>query len=160
MRSMLLAAPLLLVAVPAAAQYAPPHPPPYGYDVPPPYGYTPPPPGPGSQLGAVLDDPHLADRVTDLMHGLTDAVLDLPVGDLQAAVEGRPPTRRDHDRTLGSGQTRRDIHRQIAESRGTIRAGQQAMQRSLPLIANAVGQASEQISRALDNLPSPAYPHY
>ena len=142
MRVPLLALPLLFVAVPAAAQYAPPRPP------------------VGAELGAVLSDPHLADRVTDTMQAMSDAMLNLPVGELEAAVEGRPATRDDHYRTLGSNVNRRELHRQIADSRGQIRAGQQAVARSIPVIAGALAQATDQISRAIENAPRPDYPRY
>lgn len=158
MRPLLIALPLLLVAAPAAAQYAPPP----GYDVPPP------PPGYGAPapLAGVLADPHLADRLADTLGAITDAVMNIPVGEVEAAVEGRPATLRDHRRTLGSEQERRDpyfrqrLQRQIADSRGAIRAGQQTMVRTLPVVTRALGQATEEINRAIDNLPRSDYPRY
>ena len=40
-----------------------------------------------------LTDPTTADKLASAMEALTKALLDLPVGEVQAAVEGREPPR-------------------------------------------------------------------
>ena len=81
MRAFRLMIPLLLVASPAVAR--PPADKPDPIVIPP-----------------ALTDPATADKLGAMAQGLSKAVLDLPVGEVEAAVEGRPVTPADRKLTV------------------------------------------------------------
>ncbi len=72
MRLARIALPLMLVATPAVAA-----------------------PRPAPQIPPELSDPAMADKLGQVAGALTRALMDLPVGELEAAVEGRPVTQAD-----------------------------------------------------------------
>jgi hypothetical protein len=133
----------LLAAQPADAQVAPPPPPPVAQPLPP-----------------QLTDPKTAERVTDAMEAISDAFLNLPVGEVQAAVEGRPPTPADRRLTVRQLDPKldRNLERKIAEARPRIQASMRAMATALPQIMQSLHQAREAIQRAAANMPDPNYP--
>ena len=53
------------------------------------------PPPPVVQLPPQLTDPATGDKLANVMQAMSRAFLNLPVGEVQAAVEGRPPTPAD-----------------------------------------------------------------
>ena len=53
------------------------------------------PPPPAVQLPPQLTDPATGDKLANVAQALSRAFLNLPVGEVQAAVEGRPPTPAD-----------------------------------------------------------------
>ena len=148
MRKLLSLALLAAVATPAAAQVAPPPPPPSYSD--PAYAQLPPEIANG---GAV-------DQIGNMVGAVTKALLDLPVGELEAAVENRPVTRQDRQRTVRSvtGTDERDVASSIEQSKGAVVAGGRAMARTLPVIREALNKAGEEIERATANVPQPGYP--
>jgi hypothetical protein len=94
-------------------------------------------------------------------------MLDLPVGELQAAVEGREPSAADKRRTIRDMAGRdpdleRKVERQVADAVPRMQAGMKAMAASVPAMARALEQAAEQmessIDRATANMPTPGYP--
>jgi hypothetical protein len=95
-----------------------------------------------------------------VLRAVAHAFLDLPVGEIQAAVENRPVRPEDRNRRVRdvAGVDERRIDREIAEGSGTLKAGTQAMARTLPVITRALNEASDEIARAVNNLPSPTYP--
>lgn len=107
-----------------------------------------------------LSDPALADRMTDVMHAMSAALLNLPVGEIEAAVQGRKPTPADRTRTVRSetGLDQAQLNRQIDGSRVAIRQGMKAMAEALPKIAGALDDARRQIETATANMPRPDYP--
>ena len=88
--------------------------------------------------------------------------MNLPVGELEAAIEGRPVTRADRQRTIGDSigdpYVEQRIERQAAASGRTIQAASQALANSLPAILQAIDGATADIERAIGNLPDPTYP--
>ena len=145
MRPVLLSS-LLLLASPALAQPAAP-------------------PSPETiQIPPELTDPAMADRLGAMMHSLSKAFLDMPIGEVQAAVEGRPANRADRRRTLrdlGRSQDpdfERNLQRQLADSRGAMRSGMQAMATALPAMSKALSEVAREMEKATANLPSPTYP--
>jgi hypothetical protein len=143
MRTSLAFASLLLIASPALAQ---------------------PPASPPAHVPPQLLDPRMADRVADTMQSLSKALLDLPVGELQAAVEGRAPTAADKKLTVRDLGRRddpnfdRNFRQQIAQARPAIEKGMKAMSAALPAIEKAVDDASRALDRAAANMPDPTYP--
>lgn len=125
-----------------------------------------PPPRAAPILPPVLTDPAMADQVGNVAGVLTRSLMNLPVGEVEAALEGRVPTRADRQRTvrdsIGDPYLDQRIAAEAAASGRTIQAVGQAASRalaaSLPSILQAVEGARGEIERAIGNLPSPAYP--
>ncbi|MEO5772993.1 MAG: hypothetical protein ABIQ32_02605 [Sphingomicrobium sp.] len=111
-----------------------------------------------------LDDPAMADRMTNVMQALTGAFLNLPVGEVQAAIEGRPATPVDKRTTVADLGRRDDpdfdrhIRQQIAGSGQAMRSGMKAMSSALPGMMKGLGEARAAMEKAIANMPSPAYP--
>jgi hypothetical protein len=116
------------------------------------------------QIPPELTDPATMARVGNMVGALSKAIMNMPVGDIQAAAEGRPATPADHNRTLrdiaggGDPNFEQNLQRQIAQSQVTMQAGMRAMAAAMPAISRAVSQAAEEIERATANLPSPTHP--
>ena len=141
MRLLLIALPLTLIAAPAMAQQSG-----------------------APQLPRELTDPAMADKVGKMAGALSRALLDLNVGEVQAAVEGRPVTQADRRRTVrdmaarGDPNIERNIERQATTSGAAIQAGAKAIAAALPAIIDAIDRAADEIDRATANLPQPGYP--
>lgn len=136
MRTALALIPLAMLAAPAVA--APP----------------PPPPAPP------LADPAMVDRMTNAMQAMTQSLMNLPVGQIQAAVEGRPVTPADRNRTLRDIEPGldRDVSSQIAQARPRIQAGMQALSEAMPAMMKSLHDAKKAWQRAEANMPDPNYP--
>ena len=102
----------------------------------------------------------VVDQLQPVLRAVAHAFLDLPVGEIQAAVENRPVRPEDHNRRVRdvAGIDERQLDREIARGSGSVKAGTQAISRSLPVITRALSEASDEIARTVNNLPSPAYP--
>ena len=141
MRALLIALPLMLVAAPAAAQQYP---------------------QPGPEVERVLNDPAMADTLGRVAGVLTRSLMNLPVGEMEAAIEGRPVTPADRARTVRDSVGDPDLERRVAaeaaQSGRTMQAAGKAMMSSLPAIMGAIGQAQDAIERAVANMPNPNYP--
>ncbi|MEO6246971.1 MAG: hypothetical protein ABIO85_00095 [Sphingomicrobium sp.] len=150
--------PLLAVTSPALSQGAP-YPAPY----PGPYTFPAPPTGMPA-IPQELFDPAVPAQLGRMAGALTGAFMRLPVGELEAAIAGRPVTPADRRKTVGSEARRdnpnieRDLQRDVASSAGRVQSGARAMQRAMPVVAQAMGQAVEAIERATANMPDPTYP--
>lgn len=139
MRKSLILLPLLLVPSPAFAQPAP-------------------------QLPPQLSDPATAQRLTDAMQSMSTALLNLRIGEMRAALEGRPPAPGERDLTVGDLARRDDpdfdrhFHDQIASVGPTMRLSVEAVNRALPEITRDLRDARKSIERAISNMPDPNYP--
>jgi hypothetical protein len=73
---------------------------------------------------------------------LTKAFLDLPVGELEAAIENRPATRQDRNRTVRSvtGTDERELTAESSKARRG-EGGGQAVARAVPVIRDALNKA-------------------
>ena len=118
-------------------------------------------------IPAELTDPAMAETLGRMLGALTKVMLDLPVGELQAAVEGRPPSAADRNRTMrdlagGGPDLERGIEREAVRAVPRLQAGMKAMASSLPAMAKALEEAAETMEGSLDraaaNLPQPGYP--
>ena len=143
MRYRLILLPLLACASPAMAQ---------------------PVPSDDIQLPRELADPATADRLADMAQGLAQAVLDMPVGEIKAAAEGRKASAAERRMTVRDMARRddpnfdRDIQQRIAQSGPAIRRSISALNQALPAITKSLQQASRAIERAAANMPDPTYP--
>lgn len=115
---------------------------------------------PAVQIPPEITDPRTADRLANAMEALSKAFLELPVGDVQAALEGRAATPSDHRRTVRTetGMSEREMHARIAASRPMIAQSMKAVQQSLPAMMQGLQQAQQALERAVANMPDPTYP--
>jgi hypothetical protein len=140
MHKTLLLMPLLICASPAFAQQAP------------------------SQLPPVLTDPATLGQVTDTAQAVTDALLNVRVGEVRAAVEGRQATSTERRMTVGDLARRDDpdfdrhLHENIARGRARVQQSMRAVNEALPAVMQALTDAQRSIERAVANLPDPSYP--
>ena len=139
MRNSLILLPLLALATPAVAQPAPP---------------------PGAEIQRALNDPATVDRIADAMQAVSRAIMDLPIGDVEAAVQGRkatPAERNKRVRDLAKVDPQQ-LQREIAEARPQIERSMKAFSAALPQVMDGLQRASDAIDRAAANLPDPNYP--
>ena len=138
MRVYLLLVPAALLAPPAMAQPAPPE----------------------IQIPKELFDPAMTDRLTDVLQVLSKTMLDMPVGEVEAALEGRQPTAADRRKTVRS-ETRmgeRELNQQIEAARPQMRAAMKAMSSALPAMMKGLSEAGRELEEATANMPQPGYP--
>ncbi len=140
MRAILILVPALLGATPALAAQ----------------------PGPAPVLPPVLTDPAMADQLGRVAGAVTRSLMNLPVGEVEAAIEGRPVTREDRARTvrdsIGDPYVEQRIANEAAASGRTMQAATKALVGSLPAIMGALEGARAELERAIGNLPDPTYP--
>lgn len=138
--------PLIVMATPAFGQSAPPR------------------PAPISAVPPELLDPGMPAQMGRMAGALSQAFMRLPVGELEAAIEGRPVTPADRRKTVGDEARRgnpnieRDLQRDVASSAGRMQSSARAMQQAMPAIAQSMSEAVAAIERATANLPNPTYP--
>lgn len=136
MRKALFLLPMLLSAAPALAEPPAPNPPPE------------------------LSDPKTAERLANTMQALSKAFLDLPVGNVQAAIQGRQPNAADRRRTVGTESRlgERELRAQIEATRPKLQQSLKALSDALPSMLQGLEQARQSLERATANMPDPAYP--
>jgi hypothetical protein len=131
--------PFLLCASPALAQAAP-------------------------QLPPELTDPATAQRVTGALQAVSNALLDMRVGGVRAAIEGRDASPAERNTTVRDLARRHDpdfdrrLHQQIADAGPKLQQGMQAVNRALPEVMRSLGDVQQSLERAVANLPDPTYP--
>ena len=142
MRTSLFVLPLMLCASPALAQTVPP------------------PPAQAQEMQRVLNDPAMVDRMTNVMQALSEAFLHMPVGGIEAAIEGRQATPAERRRTVGDIEPGigRDVQAQMAQAKPMVRQSMKALSDALPPMMNGLKQVQESIERAAANMPDPNYP--
>ena len=115
-------------------------------------------------IPAELTDPAFIGRIAEMTEALSEALLDLPVGEIEAAAQGRPVTDADRRRTIrdvgrdSDPDFERDVRQRIAEARPRVEAAMQAFAKSLPAMTKALSEAADQVERATANMPQPGYP--
>jgi hypothetical protein len=148
MRPLLAFLPLALCAAPALAQTS----------------AAPAPARPQAEVQRALNDPAMADRLANMMQALSKAFLNLPVGEVQAAVEGRAPTAAEKKLTVRDLGRRddpnfeRNLERQVARSGPMIRQSMKVLSDSIPAMMKSLEDVQESIERAAANMPDPTYP--
>ena len=120
---------------------------------------------PTPQLPPQLTDPATADRLADAVQGLSQALLDLRVGEVRAALEGRqasPAERRMTVRDMARQDDPnfdRHVQQDVANVRPMVRQSLHAVNQALPQVMQGRAQAQQVLERAVANLPDPTYPH-
>ena len=144
MRKALIVLPLLVSSSPALAQA-----------VPPPEAF---------QLPPELTDPATAQRLAIAVQAASQALLNVKVGQMQAALEGREATPRERNETVGDLVRRkdpnfdRDVQRQITTAGPKIQRSLRALNEALPQMMRGLADAQQALDRAVANLPDPTYP--
>ena len=141
MRQLLIALPMMFVAAPAVAQ--------------------PRPASEAAQIPPEIADPALADKLTRVSGTLAQALMNLPIGEMEAAIEGRAPTPADRQKRVRDEigpDGERKLMAEVATSGPRMRAMQKALVSSLPAIMGALGKAEQELERAVANIPDPTYP--
>src|SRR3954451_7431870 len=143
MRKILILVPLMLCASPALAQPAP---------------------ADTAQIERVLNDPAMADRLANVMQVMSNAFLDLPAGQVQAALEGRQPTAAERRMTVRDMARKddpnfdRNFQRQMAQTGPMMRQSMKALGDAIPAMMQGLSQAETALERAAANMPDPTYP--
>jgi hypothetical protein len=97
----------------------------------------------------------------------TRVMMDMPVGELQAAVAGRQPTAADKQRTVRDlaghdPDFERKVETGVAQAVPRMQASMKSMAASLPAMMRVLEKAADEmegsIDRATANLPQPGYP--
>lgn len=113
-------------------------------------------------LPAELSDPAMADRLGRMMGSLARSLMDMPVGELEAAIEGREPTAADRARRVrdhvGGPGVEREVEAKVAASGRQVQAMSRALLASLPSIMASLENVERELERAAANLPDPTYP--
>jgi hypothetical protein len=142
MHKSFLVLPLLLCASPAFAQEAP----------------------PAIQLPPELTDPAAAMQMARKVQALSTALLNIRVGDMRAALEGRDATPVERNMTVGDIVRRKDpdfdrhVQEQVATVGPKIQRSMRAINRALPELMRDVDDVQRSVERAVSNLPDPSYP--
>jgi len=114
------------------------------------------------QLPPEFSDPAMADKLGKIAGALTKALMDMPVGEVEAAVQGREPTPADRTRRvrdeIGGPEAERNVEAKVAASGKQMQAMTKALVASLPSIMQSLEQAEKQLERAAASLPDPTYP--
>ena len=107
-----------------------------------------------------LKDPRLSGKLVDAMQALSKAFLDLPVGEVEAAIEGRPVTQADRRRTVASesGMSERELNRKIEASRPAMQGAQKALANAVPVVMRHMSEMGKELDKAAANVPRPDYP--
>jgi hypothetical protein len=141
MRTRLMILPILMCASPALAQQAP-----------------------AAHLPRELTDPATAQKLAGAMQVLSNAFLNMKVGEVQAAIEGRQATPQEKNLTVRDMARREDpdfdhhFQQQMANVGPMMRQSMQALDQALPAMMQGLGQAQQALERAVANMPNPNYP--
>jgi hypothetical protein len=142
MHKSFLVLPLLLCASPAFAQEAP----------------------AVVQLPPELTDPAAAMQMARTVQALSTALLNIRVGDMRAALEGRDATPVERNMTVGDIVRRNDpdfdrhMQEQVATVGPKIQRSMRAINHALPELMRDVDDVQRSVERAVSNLPDPSYP--
>jgi hypothetical protein len=119
---------------------------------------------PTAAVARQIADPATADRLAGAMQALGKALLDLPVGDMKAALEGRPATAADKKLTVRELGRRddpgfeREFAAQLANARPMVQQSLKVLGTALPAVTKSLRAAGEAVERAAANMPDPTYP--
>jgi hypothetical protein len=148
MRISLLVLPLALMASPALGQAKP----------------APAAPAETIIVPQALSDPATAEKLSRMMQSLSQAFLNMPVGEIEAAAQGRVVTQADRGRTLREVGRRDDpnfeqnLQRDLAGSSGMMQATMKAFVAALPSMMKGMSEAGRELEKAAENMPRPNYP--
>jgi hypothetical protein len=117
-----------------------------------------------TQVPSQLTDPATVEKLGNAMQAVSKAFLDLRVGELQAAVEGREATRADKKLTIrdlarqGDPNFELKFRQQMAEAKPQVEQSMKALADAWPSMMQGLEQAQKSLERAVSNMPQPGYP--
>lgn len=117
-----------------------------------------------AQVQRALSDPATADKLSRAMQALSKVFINMPIGEVEAALEGRPVAPADRGKTvLSEGRKsdpnfERDLQAQLANSRPIIESSMKALAASLPAMMQGMAAMSKELDKAAKNMPRPDYP--
>lgn len=110
-----------------------------------------------------LTSPETARKLGKMVGPLSKALMNLPVGEIEAIAEGREPTAADKRRTVrdmaGSKNEARDIERELANAGPVIEQGMKRLTAVLPVLMRSLEGLGAELEKATANLPQPGYPN-
>lgn len=98
------------------------------------------------------------------MQALSTALLNMRIGEVHAALEGREASPQERNMTVGDIARRkdpnfdRDVQRQVANIGPTLQRSMTALNQALPEVARDIDHAQKALERAVANMPDPNYP--
>jgi hypothetical protein len=116
------------------------------------------------QLPPQLTDPATAERLTNVMQALSNAFLNVKVGGVEAAIEGREASPHEKNLTVRDIARRddpnfdRNFQQHIAQVGPTMQRSMNALNQALPEVMKSLDEAKHSLERAAANLPDPTYP--
>ena len=115
------------------------------------------------EIERALRDPATAQRLDRSLEALTDALLDLKVGGVKAALEGREPSPSEQAQTIrdierSKGRDPEAIRRHVREAGPALAKGMSELADALPAMTRAMVDIEKAIGRAAANMPDPNYP--
>ena len=116
------------------------------------------------QIPPELTDPAAAQKLTNVLQVLSNTVLNMRVGEVQAAIEGRPATPADRNVTVGDIVRRDDpdfdhhLQQQMANVGPKVQQGMKALNQAIPPLMQSLAEAKQALQRAVANMPDPNYP--
>jgi len=139
MRTSLFALSFLLMTAPASAQSVPP-------------------------LPRALTDPASAQKLANAVQALSNVLLDMKIGEAQAALEGRTASAAERNMTVRDMARRDDpdfdrhFHQKIADVGPALQQSMKALNQALPAMMKGLSDAQKSLDRAIANMPDPNYP--
>ena len=119
---------------------------------------------PAPQLPPQLTDPATAQKLANAMQALSHVFLDMKVGEVQAALEGRPASPAERNMTVRDMARRDDpdfdrhFQQQMANVGPMMQHSMKALNQALPAMMKGLTDAQKSLERAVANMPDPTYP--
>jgi hypothetical protein len=116
------------------------------------------------QLPRELTDPASAQKLANAMQALSQAFLNVKVGGVEAALEGREASPQEKNMTVGDMVRRKDpdfdrhMQQQVATVGPQLQRSMRAMNEALPELVQSFKDAKKSLERAAANMPDPTYP--
>lgn len=116
------------------------------------------------QLPRELTDPATAQKLANAMQVLSNSLLNVKIGEVQAAIEGRVATPQEKNMTVGDVARRHDpnfdrhFQQQVATVGPMMQQSMKALNQALPAMMQGLSQAEQALDRAVANMPDPNYP--
>lgn len=117
-----------------------------------------------NELQRALDDPRNEQKMSAMIGALTDSFLNLRVGEIAAAADGRAVTAADRNLTVRDIARRDDpqfearLRSQTGNALPAVRQSMKSLSAALPALIRSFEEAGAAIERATANLPDPTYP--
>ena len=115
---------------------------------------------PRMEIPPELTSPETAKKLGRMAAPLARALMNLPVGEIEAIAEGREPTEADKRRTVRdmAAADGRDIERELANAGPVIEESARRLTAMLPVLMRSFEGLGDELEKATANMPQPGYP--